>query len=360
MYAMSNCLKKVCILGASGYTGAELLRLLTNHPQFEVSAVTGSKSAGESLTALCPHLQGYEGLRISPETDTAKLAAECDLLFCALPHGQAMRILPGLTAARMIDLGGDFRLDSAAAYETWYGEAHSAPSELGRWVYGLCELNREKICTASRIANPGCYATASILAAAPLMQHELAEPDLIISAVSGLSGAGKTLKAELHFAHAFEDVRAYKIGAHQHIPEIEQALNTITRAANCSSDNCSSGKVLLSFTPHLVPMTRGIHVTLIARARPGVTQDMVREAYDTTYKNARFVKVTGAPSGTKEVRGGNGAKLYPVLDQRTGKIVVTAVIDNLVKGAAGQALQNANLMFGLDEGLGLTQGGLYP
>lgn len=340
---------KTGIIGASGYSGAELLRLMAGHCALELVFATADSQADQDITTLYPHLRRYAGHKFIKFERLGERLNEAELIFCALPHGEAMKILPQLKNRVIIDLGGDFRLDNAAEYSKWYKREHTASAALKDWEYGLTELFREAIRSARFIANPGCYPTAAILPLAPLLKNSLISGVLTINALSGSSGAGRSLSPALHAPHLLEDARAYKVTEHQHTPEIEMALK---RYSGKSS--------LVSFTPHLVPMVRGIHATCSAEAAPGVTLNNLFECLIETYKNEPFIQVSKAGSGCKEVRGSNQAVITPYLDQRAGRVIITAVIDNLVKGAAGQAIQNANLIFGLEEAEGLQAQPLYP
>lgn len=337
------------VLGASGYGGAEILRLLAGHPEIDVAVLTAESQAGRPVTDLYPHLATYDGRSYDHVDDVRGRVENCAVVFAALPHGESMRLLPGLVAPRIVDFGADFRLDDAGTYEDWYGEVHAAPDSLTGWVYGLTELFRDAVAEASRVANPGCYPTAVTLAVAPLLKAGLIEGEVVVDAVSGLSGAGRAPKGTLHFAHADEDVRAYKVAAHQHTPEMELGLR-----------RHAGRPVTVSFTAHLAPMTRGIHATCSARLTDGAGSDDVLAVLHDTYDKEAFVRVVPEPPGTKEVRGSNSVAVSATVDGRARRVIVTSVLDNLVKGAAGQALQNANLMLGLDEGLGLTSLGMYP
>ena len=340
---------KTAIIGASGYTGAELLRLLANHPNFDVRVVTANSQAGKSVTELYPHLHGFAHLTFKKLSDVESELALCDLVFCGLPHGEAATKLPSLSNKVIIDLGSDFRLKDSFQYPLWYGREHPTPHELSNWTYGLPELFKSDICSSTRIANPGCYATACILAVAPLLRAKLMEPFIVINAISGTTGAGREPSAATHFSHVTEDVRAYKPGSHQHTPEIEAALTIF-----------SGLPAKISLTPHLAPMARGIFATCNAKLISHVTEDDILICLKTTYQNCPFVTVQSNLPGTKEVRGSNRIVIAPKIDQHTQHIIITSVIDNLTKGASGQAIQNANIIFGLDETTGLTDIGLYP
>lgn len=341
---------KVGIIGASGYTGAELLRLLAVHPSMKLVFATADSQANQPVTDLYPHLSGFSNLQLEKYDSLGNKLKEADLIFCALPHTQAMKSLPRLENKYIVDLGGDFRLDEGTEYSTWYKHEHSCPQELGKWQYGLTELFRDEVRKAKRVANPGCYPTASVLALAPLLKENLIEPPVTINALSGISGAGRVPGPAVHFSHAFEDVRAYKVGVHQHTPEIEMALAKL-----------SGKEIKITFTPHLIPMVRGINVTCTARMISDSTQSQIFECLYEQYKAEKFIEVLNSkPSGTKEVRGSNRAVISAYADMRTGQAIVTCVIDNLVKGASGQAIQNANLMLGFEEDLGLSAQALYP
>lgn len=340
---------ETAVLGASGYVGAELLRLLAGHPDLDVTVVTASTQAGQDVGDLYPHLAEYADLPLVDLEDGADAVAKCRVVFCGLPHGEAMKVLPGLENELVVDASADFRLDDPAEYERWYGTTHAAPDQLDRWVYGLPELFREDIGEADRVASPGCYPTAVVLAAAPLVSAGLVQGTVVADCYSGTSGAGRSPKPNLHFAHVFEDMRAYAVAGHRHVAEMEMALASI-----------ADRDVTVSFTPHLAPMVRGIHATCSAEAAPGATPDTVRQAFADLYDDEDFVAVSAVPPGTKEVRGSNAVLVHPVLDERCGRVIVTCVIDNLVKGAAGQAIQNANIVLGLDEASGLPLEGLYP
>ena len=335
---------KVAIAGASGYAGGELLRLLSGHPGFEVVAVTASSSAGKALEAVHPQLES--DLVIEP-TDRAVLE-RADLVFLALPHGASAAIAQELAPrVRIVDLGADFRLASAAAWQRYYpGTEHA-----GTWTYGLPELvGRDAIRAATRVANPGCYATAIALGFAPLLPH-VDRRDLVVVAASGTSGAGRSPSDALLASQVMGSMTAYKVGGrHQHTPEVEQMLSTL-----------SGDEVRLSFTPLLAPMSRGILATLTARTVDGVAPD-VRALLETAYADEPFVRVLpdGQQPATASVFGANGVQLQGAFDAHAERVVVTVAIDNLVKGAAGQALQNANLMCGFEETTALPTIGVAP
>lgn len=321
------------------------MRLLAGHPEFEMVVAFAHSDAGKEITEVYPHLTSLDGKQF--EDYDAEKVAHCEVVFCALPHGEAMSRLPSLDNSLIIDLGSDFRLGDAELYKLWYKRPHSSPEELGRWTYGLPELFKEDILVGKRIANPGCYPTACSLALAPILGEDLEQ--ICISATSGTSGAGKVPKPTLHFAHNYEDVVAYKVAEHQHTPEIEMVLSRVAKKP-----------IHISFTPHLVPAVRGIHATCFVKLQNQASQRDMLERYRAFYQDAAFVHIRESPQGTKAVRGSNHVYISPKLDTRTNTLIVTSVIDNLVKGASGQAIQNANIACGLDETCGLHAGGLYP
>ena len=338
---------KAGIVGASGYTGAELLRLLAAHPVFEVAVATAHSHAGESVGEHTPSLAAaYPGL-VYEDTDPALLDG-LDVVFCALPHGESQRIVPDLSGrvGRIVDLAADFRLRDASLYPRWYGEEHAAPALLSEAVYGLPELFREGLAGAALVAAAGCYPTAAGLALAPLVRSGLVEASgIVVDAASGVSGAGRGLKESLHFGTVDEDFVAYGLLTHRHTPEMEQIL----------------GAELL-FTPHLAPMVRGILATCYARPAaghvpsPAAVMDALHDAYD----DEPFVVVTDDPPSTKATAGSNAAHVTARVDARTGWVVALCALDNLVKGASGQAIQCANAAFGLPETTGLPIAGVYP
>ncbi len=338
---------KVGIVGGSGFTGVELLRLLCHHPQAELSVITSRSEAGQPVSSVFPSLAGRVDVAFS-EVDVRALAT-CDVVFFATPNGVAMQQVPTLldAGARVIDLAADFRLRDPAVWERWYGMPHACPQFLEEAVYGLPEINRDRIASARLIANPGCYPTAVTLGFLPLVEAGLVDPaDLVADCKSGVSGAGRHVRADLAFCEVNENFRAYNVFAHRHQPEITQTLNRI-----------GAGGVDLTFVPHLVPMNRGIHVTLYSRLTQAADLQAV---YEARYRNEPFVRVlpAGGHPQTGAVRAGNDCVMAVHGEGR--RVVVLSVIDNLVKGAAGQAIQNMNLMFGLDETCGLRQPALAP
>jgi len=345
---------RASVVGATGYTGAELLRLLLGHPRVDVTFVGGHAKAGEPIARVLPSLRGIlDGL--VEAFDAGAVAARADVAFCALPHGASAPIVQALRERSVVtlDLSADFRLRDADAYRTWYGE-HGAGALFGHAVYGLPELHREELRTADLVAVPGCYPTASTLAVAPLLASDLVSPDgIVIDAKSGVSGAGRSPSAGTHFTETSEGVRAYKIaGAHRHTPEIEQELSAIARRP-----------VRVTFTPHLVPMSRGILATAYAHAKSdAVDAARCTEAARALYAGSPSVVVLepGACPDTLWVRGSNRAHVAYSVDARTRLVVAQCTLDNLVKGAAGQAVQCMNLRFGRDEGEGLEGAAMFP
>ena len=333
---------RTAILGASGYVGGELLRLIAAHPELTPAKLFGDSKAGQKLGTVHPHLAAaYPDAVV--ETFEKRALENVDLVFAALPHGHSQRLAATILESGIpfVDLGADFRLNDAETYERWYGHAHEAPELLGQFVYAIPELNREAIKSAKAAAAAGCYATAAILALKPLVDAGVVEPgSLIVDAASGVSGAGREAKEATGFSTVDGSFSAYGLLTHRHTAEMEMAIG---------------GRVL--FTPHLVPMTRGILATCYGEAT-GPCEPLA--VLSDVYANEPFVHVTDQPPATKWVCGSNGAQLTARYDQRTGRVVALSAIDNLGKGAAGQMIQCANLMLGLEETAGLTTVGVYP
>jgi N-acetyl-gamma-glutamyl-phosphate reductase len=347
----------VGIIGASGYTGAELLRLCAQHPTFDVRVATGESQAGARIAGLYPSLAAAYGDATFERFD-ADTCDGLDLVFLGLPHGSSQQVVPEIRGrvGKIVDLAADFRLQDAALYPQWYGEAHSVPGLLGGFVYGLPELFRDEIRGADAVAAPGCYVTAASLALAPLLRAGLAEPiGIVVDAASGVSGAGRGPKPTTAFCTVDEDFTAYGLLTHRHTPEIEQ---TLTRVAG--------GPVQVLFTPHLAPMNRGILATCYARpvdpvgsVGPGAA-DAVLATVRKAWADEPFVAVVEGSPSTKATLGSNVAQVTALADERTGWLVAIAALDNLTKGASGQAIQCANLMLGLPEETGLPTAGVYP
>ena len=344
----------IAIVGASGYGGTELLRLLARHPSLEVDAIAGASSAGMPIREIAPNIpDGAGGRRVLEAVDVDRLAS-ADVVVLGTPDEVSLEIGPQLVAGgtRVVDLSGAFRLD-AAAFATWYGREHGAPAFASDGatpaVYGLTEHVRAALPGAALVANPGCYPTATLLPLIPLVPL-IAPEGIVVSAVSGTSGAGRSSRADLQASVVHGDVVAYGAPSHRHTAEIE---------AHLGPDGAQAPVV---FTPHLVPMSRGIHATVSAVLQPGVTHSDIDDALSEAYADEPFVHVlpAGVFPRTKAVHGSNSCQLSAAVDERTGRVLITSVIDNLVKGAAGQALQNVNVMLGLEETLGLDVIGVHP
>ncbi len=344
---------RVAIVGATGYTGLELLRLLAGHPRVEVTCVTSRKEAGRPLSSVFPFFSRFGDLPlIEPNPD--EIASRAEVAFLCVPHGAAAEVAAALLdrGLRVIDLSADFRLKEQEVYEAWYQVKHPVPKLLKEAVYGLSEVYRDEIREARLVANPGCYPTASLLPLLPLFQAGLLlKKGLIIDAKSGVSGAGRSAKLRLIFCEVNEDFCAYNVAKHRHTPEIEQELS---RAAK--------EEILVNFTTHLVPMSRGILATIYAWPKEGVTEKILHETLEDFYQSSPFVKVLplGEFPRTAYVKGTNQALIALKHDPRTGRVILIAAIDNLVKGASGQAIQNLNLMMGWPEETGLTVPPLFP
>ena len=342
---------RVGIINVTGYAGVELARLLHQHPEVELTSVTGRSAAGRRLGEVFPHLASID-LTIEAEL------GDVDLVFSAMPHKEsAKEIIPLLNRGiKVVDISADFRLKDAAEYQSWYGFSHPAPQLLTQAVYGLTELYRPQVASAQLVANPGCYPTGAILALAPAVKARLIEPNIIIDSKSGVSGAGRTLSLRTHFPEANEDTTAYALEGHRHLPEITQELKQL----------CPEQSPSVTFVPHLVPMTRGILTTCYAPLASGkIAADKkgkgkLRQLYLDFYQDEPFVKVVDFPPHTKHTSGTNLCLVHPTIDYRTGRLIVISCIDNLIKGAGGQAIQNMNLMLGLPETTGLQALSIYP
>ena len=342
---------RVGVIGASGFTGAELLRIIAGHPNFELTFATGASQAGTPIDQLYPSLAAqYRGQSF---VDVAEADLDSvDLVFLGLPHGASQSLVPEIEdrVAHVVDLAADFRLDDPELYPEWYGEAHSAPTLLDEFVYGMPELFRDKIAGAHLVAAPGCYVTTSSLTLAPLISAGMIEPTgMIVDAASGVSGAGRPAKATTTFCSVDENMSAYGLINHRHTPEIEMALRM-----------ASGQETQLLFTPHLAPMNRGILATCYARPSGVISTDDALEAMHTAYADEPFVVVSERSPGTKDTLGSNSIHMTARVDPRTGWVVAIGALDNLTKGASGQAVQCANLALGLDETAGLSALGVYP
>ncbi len=339
-------MKKIhtAIVGASGYSGVELVKILLDHPRVELTHVIGSSTVGKRIDEIYPYFLGKTDLTIEPyQLETLK---DMDIVFLALPHGEAMKRVPELIDAgiRVIDLSGDFRFKTAETYERWYKLPHTAQDYLEKAVYGLPELFREEIRTCQLLANPGCYPTGAILALAPILIKEDIFPESVgITALSGTSGAGRKEKLELIFSEVNESVKAYRVGNHQHTPEIKVILERIARR-----------KLHVAFIPHLIPITRGIYTTICFPIKDHVSLETVLNVYREFYRDAPFIRIfDDQPPEIKFVVGTNYCDIGIAIDETQRFLIITSAIDNLVKGAAGQAVQNMNLMAGFPEEEGL-------
>lgn len=342
---------RVGIINVTGYAGVELARLLHQHPEVELSSVTGRSAAGQKLGNVFPHLSSID-LTIEPEL------GKVDLAFSAMPHkDSAQEIIPLVkSGTRVVDISADFRLKNAAQYQSWYGFTHPAPELLQEAVFGLPELYYSQVASARLVANPGCYPTSAILGLAPAVKAGLIEPAIIIDSKSGVSGAGRTLSLTTHYSEVNDDVSAYALEGHRHLPEIVQELELLSALRPLS----------VTFVPHLIPMTRGILTTAYAPLSPGKIapgdkgKKELRDLYLDFYRNKPFVQVAASPPHTKYTWGSNLCIVYPTIDPSGDKLIAISCLDNLVKGAAGQAIQNMNLMLGLAETTGLKALAIFP
>lgn len=344
---------KAAIIGGTGYGAIELIRLINKHPNLEIGSVISNSQAGKDFSETYPHLSGIINQQLDP-FDAERIAEKNEVVFLATPSGVSNQLVPQLIdkGIKCIDLSGDFRLRSTEQYETWYRRKSANEEYIKQAIYGLSEVYAEKIKSSFLIANPGCYPTASSLGLIPVVSGDFADnTSIIIDAKSGVSGAGRGLSLTSHYAEINENFKAYKLGTHQHVPEIEQVL----------SDE-SGNPITITFTTHLAPMTRGIMCTMYINLKETLSTKEMVEVYKEFYKDKPFVRVRpeGTIPATKEVQGSNYCDIGLHVDQRTNRLTIISVIDNLVKGAAGQAIQNANLMFGWDERDGLVQLPMYP
>lgn len=342
---------RVGVLGATGYAGAELVRLLTVHKHTEITMLASKSYAGQKMSEVYPSLRGICDI-VLEDADAETAAKKCDVVFTALPHGVSHQVISALyeKGLKVIDLSGDFRYNDIETYKKWYGVDHACPELLNESVYGLCELHRDEIKKTRLVGNPGCYTTCSILGLAPLLKRGLVEAkNIIIDAKSGVTGAGRGLAIDYHFCECVDSMKAYKIATHRHTSEIEQELSLL-----------AGEEIMLSFTPHLVPMKRGIYATEYANLKKTCKKEELIALYKEFYKNEPFVRVyeKGIPE-SNHVSGSNFVDIGLEVDERLGRVVVVSAIDNLVKGAAGQAVQNMNILFGLEETEGLLSAGYY-
>jgi N-acetyl-gamma-glutamyl-phosphate reductase len=342
---------KAGIINVTGYAGVELARLLYQHPEVELISVTGRSTAGQKLGTVFPHLTGID-LTIEAQLDNV------DVAFSAMPHKEsAKEVIPLYqNGIKIVDISADFRLKNPAEYPAWYGFQHPAPELIEQAVYGIPELHKSEIVTTRLVANPGCYSTGAILALAPVVSAGIIESGIIIDSKSGVSGAGRTLSLHTHYPEVNEDVYAYSLEGHRHLPEIVQELNLLQPGKSSS----------ITFVPNLIPMTRGILTVGYADLLPGKIaagekgKEELRQLYTDFYKDKPFVGIAETSPHTKHTWGNNLCLIYPTTDEKTGRLIVMSCIDNLVKGAAGQAIQNMNLMFGLPETSGLDMIAVFP
>lgn len=344
---------KAGIAGAGGYAGQELIRILKSHPEAEIECMTARSDAGKRYDTVYGNYKEIEERELTDES-LEEMAERCDVIFIALPAGAAAEGVTEsvLKKTKVIDFGGDFRLKNADDYEKWYGLKHNNREILKEAVYGLCEINRDIIKNSRLIANPGCYTTCSILTLYPLIKEGLVDTKgIIIDAKSGVSGAGRSTVQQSLYCERNECVKPYKVAEHKHTPEIEQALSI-----------AAGEDIKLIFTPHLIPMNRGILSTCYANLKDGVTYDDIKAAYEKHYKNEKFIRLTkrGIWPETRWVKGTNYLDIGFETDERTNTVIAVGAIDNLVKGAAGQAVQNMNILFGLDEKTGLDYVPVFP
>ncbi|XP_050235297.1 probable N-acetyl-gamma-glutamyl-phosphate reductase, chloroplastic isoform X1 [Mercurialis annua] len=342
----------VALLGASGYTGAEIIRLLANHPFFGITVMTADRNAGKAIESVFPHFISQKDLPVMISTSDANFS-DVDAVFCCLPHGTTQEIIKSLPERlKVVDLSADFRLSNLSEYEEWYGQPHKAPELQEDAVYGLTEIFREEIKNARLVANPGCYPTSIQLPLVPLIKANLiGYKNIIIDAKSGVSGAGRGAKVANLYTELTEGIMSYGVTRHRHVPEIEQGLS---EAAN--------SKVTVSFTPHLMPMSRGMQSTIYIEMAPGVTADDLYQQLKVSYEGEEFVKLLekGVVPRTHDVRGSNYCYMNVFPDRIPGRAIIVSVIDNLMKGASGQALQNLNIMMGFPENTGLGYLPLFP
>ena len=342
---------KAAVLGATGYAGIELVRLLSMHPQTEIKILGSQSFDGQRISEVYPNFKGILEKECE-KTDIDKVA-ECDVAFTALPHGASKEVIPEIIkrGVKVIDLSGDFRYDDVSVYEKWYGQKHSSPELLKESVYGMPELYRDKIKNARLIGNPGCYTTCSILGTVPLLKSGVGNSEnIIVDAKSGVTGAGRGLSQQVHFCECTENMKAYKVATHRHTSEIEQELS-----------HAAGRDVMISFTPHLIPVKRGILATIYVNLNKKCTPEELTQLYKEFYKDEFFVRVkdAGVLPETKHVAGSNFVDIGIVADERLQRAVVVSALDNIFKGAAGQAVQNMNIMFGLDEKTGIANPGFY-
>ncbi len=342
---------RAAVIGATGYAGAELVRILSGHPDVALSVITSRQHAGIPYDAIYPAMKGVVNLDCG-QSDAADTAKKSDVVFLALPHKASMAMVPDLLGAgrRVVDLSADFRFSNRDAYESHY-QAHSCAHLMDKAVYGLCEIYGDRVAGADLIGNPGCYPTSVLLPLLPLIKEHLVDPNTVIAdCKSGVSGAGREATDTTHFCHVNESFKPYKVGGHRHTPEIEENLARY-----------AGGPVRITFVPHLVPMTRGMESTIYVSISQGADESQIRQCLESYYRSKPFIRLLpdGRFPDTLHVRGTNFCDMSWTMDPGSGRLILMSAIDNLVKGAAGQAVQNMNLMFGFDETAGLD-GVPYP
>lgn len=335
---------KAAVIGANGYTGVELLRLLHFHPNVEIAAITSQSQEGKELIDIYPQFQDLIEQKFKNKQEI--MNENFDVLFLALPHGAAMEFVKEYKGhARIIDLSADFRLKDEKVFLQWYNQEHLLPQKLTEVVYGLTEICKDELPEAVYVANPGCYPTASALSLLPLIHQKIIETSpIIIDAKSGVTGAGAKPSDKTHFTKVNDNFSAYALKTHRHTPEIEQTLKSV-----------NGEDYIVQFSPHLLPVNRGILTTVYAKPKRKITPTELRELYREFYSEDHFVRIVDTPPSLKDVKATNFCNIYPTYDERTQMILIVSVIDNLVKGASGQAIQNMNLMFGYEETTGLIQ-----
>ncbi|GKX31120.1 N-acetyl-gamma-glutamyl-phosphate reductase [Vallitalea longa] len=344
---------KTGIIGATGYAGQELMRLLIQHPDCEVEVISSRTYKDTNYNQVYGNYMGITSDKLV-DIEIDEISKKVDVLFIALPHGIASNKISAeiLQKTKVIDLGADYRLNDLSVYEKWYGVSHGSPQLINEAVYGLCELKRKEIKKADLIANPGCYTTCSILSLMPLVKNNIIDKNsIIVDAKSGVTGAGRALNLGTHFTECNDSIKAYKIASHRHTPEIEQELSI-----------AGDSNITISFTPHLIPMNRGILITAYASLDKKYTYKDIKEVYEGCYKDEQFIRLLpeGVFPETKWVKGSNYCDINFQIDERTNRIIVLGAIDNLIKGAAGQAVQNMNIIFGLEENKGLEMIPSFP
>lgn len=343
---------KVSIIGATGFAGIELVRLLDSHKEVELETITSESNTGENISIIYPHLASRVENTLDTMVNIEPIADRSDVIFIALPHGHAMKIYPKIKDknVKVIDLGGDYRFKNTNTFEKWYKTKHTDPTTEA--VYGLTELNRDKVRKSKIVSNPGCYTTCSILSLVPLFKNELIKTKgVIIDAKSGTTGAGRGLNLANMYSSVNENFKAYGVATHRHTPEIEEIYSEYAKK-----------EVMIQFTPHLLPIDRGILATCYADLKKGVTRENIKDAFEEMYGEEKFIRVRGEGvyPEIKYIRASNYVDIGWQIDERTGRIIVVTVLDNLVKGAAGQAIQNMNVMCGFEEAAGLDFLPVYP